>query len=84
MIFYRILLFIPAGGAADDEINIESKREDPAPGTHHVKYISEIDEIEIVHTARSRKGFAEGALAAAAFITGKKGIYTMQDVLKMD
>lgn len=69
--------------SGDNEINIVSKREDPAPGTHHVRYTSTIDEIEIIHTARSRKGFAEGALAAAAFIAGKKGIYTMQDVLKI-
>lgn len=69
--------------AASDEISIVSKREDPAPGTHHVRYSSAIEEIEIVHTALSRKGFAEGALAAAAFISGKKGIYTMQDVLKI-
>ena len=70
-------------GGTENEISIVSKREDPAPGTHHVKYTSVIDEIEIIHTARSRKGFAEGALAAAEFIAGKKGIYTMQDVLKI-
>jgi 4-hydroxy-tetrahydrodipicolinate reductase len=66
-----------------DEILIKSKRIDPAPGTHRVKYISEIDDIEIVHTAHSRKGFAAGALTAAEFIVGKKGIFNMADVLEI-
>lgn len=65
-----------------DEILIESKRIDPAPGTHQVRYTSAIDDIEIIHTAHSRKGFAAGALAAAEFIAGKKGIFSMTDVLK--
>ena len=65
-----------------EEILIESKRIDPAPGTHHVRYTSVIDDIEIIHTAHSRKGFAAGALAAAEFIAGKKGIFSMSDVLK--
>ena len=60
---------------------IESERTDPAPGTHHVKYSSTIDNIEIIHTAHNRTGFASGAVAAAEFIQGKKGIYTMKDVL---
>ena len=63
------------------EIPILSRRIDPAPGTHIVKYFSEIDEIEIMHTAKSRKGFAAGALAAAQFVLGKKGIFSMQDLL---
>lgn len=65
-----------------DEILIESKRIDPAPGTHHVRYTSAIDDIEIIHTAHSRKGFAVGALTAAEFLVGKKGIFSMSDVLK--
>jgi 4-hydroxy-tetrahydrodipicolinate reductase len=64
-----------------DDLLITSKRIDPAPGTHSIKYHSEIDDIEIIHTAHSRVGFAGGAVAAAEFITGKKGIYTMKDVL---
>jgi 4-hydroxy-tetrahydrodipicolinate reductase len=66
----------------DSEIEIISKRIDPAPGTHYVKYTSEVDDIEIIHTAHSRKGFAMGAVAAAAFLQDKKGIYSMADVLK--
>ena len=69
--------------ATAKEINITSKRIDPAPGTHHVKYTSEIDDIEIIHTAHSREGFAIGALVAAEFVFNKKGIFTMADVLKI-
>ncbi len=60
---------------------IESERIDPAPGTHHVKYTSAIDDIEIIHTAHNRTGFAGGAITAAQFAIGKKGIYTMKEVL---
>lgn len=64
-----------------NELPIISKRIDPAPGTHSIKYSSAIDNIEIIHTAHSRTGFATGAVLAAEFIAGKKGIYTMKDVL---
>ncbi|MBK8519170.1 MAG: 4-hydroxy-tetrahydrodipicolinate reductase [Saprospiraceae bacterium] len=63
---------------------IESERTDPAPGTHIVKYSSEIDTIEIIHTAHSRKGFAYGAVLAAEWLPGKKGIFTMADVLEIE
>lgn len=63
------------------QLAIISKREDPAPGTHSVLYTSAIDDIEIIHTAHSRKGFASGAVVAAEFIKDKKGIFTMKDVL---
>jgi 4-hydroxy-tetrahydrodipicolinate reductase len=66
-----------------DQIGITSERIDPAPGTHHVKYTSDIDDIEIIHTAHNRKGFALGAVLAAEFIAGKKGVYTMADVLNL-
>jgi 4-hydroxy-tetrahydrodipicolinate reductase len=65
------------------ELSIISERIDPAPGTHHVKYTSEIDDIEIIHTAHNRKGFALGAVLAAEFLAGKKGVFTMDDVLKL-
>jgi 4-hydroxy-tetrahydrodipicolinate reductase len=64
-----------------DELEIISERIDPAPGTHKIKYSSPIDDIEIIHTAHSRKGFAGGAVLAAEFLFGKKGIYSMKDVL---
>lgn len=64
-----------------DALIIKSERIDPAPGTHHVKYTSPIDDIEIIHTAHNRIGFAAGALRAAEFIQGKKGIFSMKEVL---
>ena len=63
------------------ELLITSKREDPAPGTHSIKYSSPIDDIEIIHTAHNRKGFALGAVLAAEFIKGKKGVFSMKEVL---
>jgi len=64
-----------------DELEVLSERIDPAPGTHRVKYSSGIDDIEITHTAHSRKGFASGALLAAEYIHDKKGFFTMREVL---
>jgi len=63
------------------ELPILSERLDPAPGTHIVKYYSSIDDIEIIHTAHNREGFAGGAVLAAEFIQNKKGIFSMNDVL---
>ncbi|MCB0409409.1 MAG: 4-hydroxy-tetrahydrodipicolinate reductase [Flavobacteriales bacterium] len=58
-----------------------SHRIENVPGTHVIKYSSEIDEIEIKHTAHNRKGFASGAVIAAEYIAPKKGVFTMSDVL---
>ena len=66
---------------SSEDLPIISERIDPAPGTHIVKYSSGIDDIEITHTAHSRKGFATGAVLAAEFLHGKKGIFSMKDVL---
>lgn len=63
------------------ELSIISHRIDPAAGTHVVKYTSEVDDIEIIHTAHNRKGFASGAVQAAEFLHNKKGIFSMKDVL---
>jgi 4-hydroxy-tetrahydrodipicolinate reductase len=63
------------------ELSIISERIDPAAGTHFVKYSSEIDDIEIIHTAHNRKGFAQGAVLAAEYISDKNGIFSMQEVL---
>lgn len=65
----------------EEELEIISQRIDPAAGTHKVKYTSDIDDIEIIHTAHNRTGFAGGAVKAAEFLQGKKGIFTMKDVL---
>jgi 4-hydroxy-tetrahydrodipicolinate reductase len=64
-----------------EELEIISERIDPAPGTHKITYTSSIDDIEIIHTAHNRMGFAGGAVKAAEFLKDKKGIYTMKDVL---
>ena len=69
------------GQTQDKVIGIEVKREENVPGTHSVFYRSVIDEIEIKHTAHSREGFALGAVIASEWIIGKKGIFTMKDVL---
>lgn len=67
--------------ADEDEIPISAKREENVPGTHTVTYDSEIDQIEIKHTAKSRQGFALGAVVAAEYLKDKSGIFTMKDVL---
>ncbi|MBV9986988.1 MAG: 4-hydroxy-tetrahydrodipicolinate reductase [Chitinophagaceae bacterium] len=64
-----------------EELEITSERIDPAPGTHEVRYTSAVDDIEIKHTAHNRTGFAGGAVLAAEFAIGKKGIYGMKQVL---
>ena len=66
---------------ADSDIAILAKRIDPAPGTHVVRYNSPIDSIEITHTAHSREGFATGAVVAAEWLAGKKGVFSMKDLL---
>ena len=67
-----------------DQIHIEAKRIGMVPGTHTVTYNSAVDAIEIKHTAHNREGFALGAVIAAEWIIGKKGIFTMKDVLELD
>lgn len=69
--------------AKEDEIFIDAKRIENVPGTHSVFYKSEIDEIEIKHTAHSREGFALGAVVAAEWLLGKQGVFSMKDVLSL-
>ena len=66
-----------------ENIPIIAKRIPEVPGTHTVWYDSEVDSIEIKHTANNRKGFALGAVVAAEWILGKKGVFTMKDVLNI-
>ncbi len=65
----------------EDTIFIDVKRTENVPGTHMVYYDSEVDQIEIKHTAHTREGFALGAVIAAEWLVGKKGVFTMKDVL---
>ena len=69
--------------AEDGEIPITAKRIDDVPGTHTITYNSTVDDIEIKHTAHSREGFALGAVVAAEWIIGKKGVFTMKNVLNL-
>ena len=66
----------------DEKIHISALRVADVPGTHTVKYSSEIDEIELKHTAKGRKGFALGAVMAAEWLPGNVGTFTMKDLLK--
>src|SRR5690606_34948500 len=65
----------------ENHIPITAKRIDDVPGTHTISYTSKADTIEIKHTAHSREGFALGAVIAAEWINGKKGVFSMKDVL---
>lgn len=69
------------GTTKDKTIGITADRIEHVPGTHSVTYKSPIDEIEITHTAHNREGFALGAIIAAEWLIGKKGTFSMKDVL---
>jgi 4-hydroxy-tetrahydrodipicolinate reductase len=68
---------------AKNEFNIKSERRGEVPGIHTVKYDSDVDYIEITHSAKSRKGFALGAVLAAEYCLKHKGILTMKDLLNI-
>ncbi len=70
--------------SSEENLPIFAKRIDHVPGTHTVSYHSEVDSIEIKHTAHSRKGFALGAVLAAEWIHGKQGFFSMKDVLGLN
>lgn len=65
----------------DYTLPIEALREGLVPGTHIVKYQSEIDTITLEHEAHNRKGFALGSVLAAEWLAGKQGVFTMQQML---
>lgn len=64
-------------------VPISSVRKDDVPGTHTLELRSEVDTLELKHTAHSREGFARGALTAARWIVGRKGVFTMNDLLEI-
>lgn len=70
-----------APSSDNKSIEIEAIREADIKGTHQVSYQSPVDSIQIRHEAYSREGFASGSILAAEFLHGKKGIYSMTDVL---
>jgi len=67
----------------EHEIEIKASREANVPGIHAVRYSSKIDEIELKHTAKGRKGFAMGAVLAAEWLPGRKGVFTMKDLMTL-
>jgi 4-hydroxy-tetrahydrodipicolinate reductase len=68
----------------EDMLPIFAKRIDDVKGTHTVTYDSEIDSITMKHEAHTRDGFAIGAVLAAEWLLGKKGVYSMKDVLQIN
>lgn len=68
----------------DENLKIVAKREGEVPGIHSIFYKSEIDYIEIKHSAKNRVGFATGAVLASEFINNKKGVYGMKDLLELE
>ena len=72
-----------AAHPASQELNIISERLGDVVGLHTVRYTSEHDTIELSHNAHSRIGFAEGAVLAAEWLPGKKGVYGMKDLLNL-
>jgi len=77
----RINKWVKGETKKDNTLPIVSFRKENIPGTHIVSYKSEIDNIEIKHTAKSRIGFAMGAVIAAEFVNNKTGLYEMKDLL---
>ena len=71
------------GKVGAGELPVKAKREGEVPGIHTVTYKSNVDEIQIYHSAYSRDGFAQGAVMAAEFLMGKKGVFGMEDLLKI-
>lgn len=65
-------------------IPVKAVRKNNIPGIHEITYESDFDTLSIRHSAKSRKGFAIGALLAAEFIVDRKGIYSMEEVLHID
>ena len=72
---------VAAGDRSADEIPIESIREGEVPGMHTVVYDSAIDTITLTHEAHSREGLALGALLAAEYTVGRKGVLTMKEMI---
>lgn len=70
--------------STNEELFIDVKRIENVPGTHSVFYNSDVDFIEIKHVAHNREGFALGAVVASEWILGKKGVFSMKDVLNLN
>jgi 4-hydroxy-tetrahydrodipicolinate reductase len=75
------LTLAKAAAAAGYEIPITSVRVGSVPGIHEVIFDGQFEQIRLQHTARDRRVFADGALVAAAWLIGRRGVFTMKDVL---
>jgi 4-hydroxy-tetrahydrodipicolinate reductase len=78
----ELLTETPHGQVKPSELQVTSTRVGSVAGTHRVLFDSASDSIELTHAAKDRSGFAAGALAAAEWLKGKRGIYTMKDVME--
>ena len=76
----RIEVGAPLGGIPEDALQIASVRVGSIPGNHSIGFESAADTIELRHSSKNRTGFALGALVAAKWVRGRKGVYTMDDV----
>ena len=77
----EVLAQSPQGKIRPDQLHVSSTRGGAVIGTHSLMFDSAADSIEVRHAAKNRTGFALGALLAAEWIQGKKGMYTMEDVV---
>ncbi len=77
----RLSRWVLEEGDGQTTLPIHAVREGEVPGTHMVTYQSEVDSIEIKHTAHNRQGFALGAVVAAEWLVGKVGVFGMDDLL---
>lgn len=80
----EILAGSPNAPLQPHQLHVSSARIGHTTGTHTVLFDSAVDMIELTHTARSRRGFALGALIAAEWLRGRKGVYTLQDVIRTE
>jgi 4-hydroxy-tetrahydrodipicolinate reductase len=76
----EVLTRPPEGKIKPEMLHVSSTRSGAVAGTHTVAFESDADSIELKHVAKTRRGFALGAMAAARWLRGRKGIYTMDDV----
>jgi len=79
----RKVKWVSGEAAESSELAVVSHRMDDVPGVHEVTYHSDVDVISLRHEAKNRKGFAFGAVLAAEWITNKKGVYTMRNLLHL-
>ena len=81
--FDRKSRWVEEASEKPDELAIKSIREGRVPGTHIINYVSGVDSITITHEAKNRQGLALGAVIAAEFTAGKKGLLGMKDLFKI-